>query len=76
MVASNTQIQCTIRVGFEVLTAVVIKSTVFWDITPCGQLKVNRNFGRTYGLHLQSRISGVRYQRENRCCYILEDSTV
>jgi hypothetical protein len=22
-------------VGFEVLTAVVMKSTIFWDITPC-----------------------------------------
>jgi hypothetical protein len=28
--------------GFEFLTAVVIKSTIFWDITP---LKFNRRFG-------------------------------
>jgi hypothetical protein len=28
-------------VGFEVLTAVVMKSTIFWDITPCSLLKVN-----------------------------------
>jgi hypothetical protein len=28
-------------VGFEVLTAVVMKSTVFWDITPSYLLKVN-----------------------------------
>jgi hypothetical protein len=27
--------------GFEVLTVVVMKSTVFWDITPCSLLKVN-----------------------------------
>jgi hypothetical protein len=27
-------------VGFEVLTAVVMKSSVFWDITPCSPLKV------------------------------------
>jgi hypothetical protein len=27
-------------VGFEVLTAVVMKSTIFWDITPCSPLKV------------------------------------
>jgi hypothetical protein len=26
---------------FEVLTAVVLKSTVFWDITPCSPLIVN-----------------------------------
>jgi hypothetical protein len=42
-------------VGFEVLTAVVIKSTIFWGITPCSPLKVNRRFGGTYRLHLQSR---------------------
>jgi hypothetical protein len=28
-------------VGFEVLTAVVMKSTVFWDIMQCSPLKVN-----------------------------------
>jgi hypothetical protein len=45
-------------VGFEVLTAVVMKSSVFWDITPCSPLKVNRHFGGTYRLHLQNiRIS-------------------
>jgi hypothetical protein len=32
-------------IRFEVLTAVVMKSTVFWDITPCGPLLVNRRFG-------------------------------
>jgi hypothetical protein len=34
-------------VGFEVLTAVVMKNTIFWDITPCSPLKVNRRFGGT-----------------------------
>jgi hypothetical protein len=28
--------------GFEVLTAVIMKSPIFWDITPCMPLKVNR----------------------------------
>jgi hypothetical protein len=32
-------------VGFEVLTAVVRKSIIFWDITPCSPLKVNRYIG-------------------------------
>jgi hypothetical protein len=27
--------------GFEILTAVVMKSTIFWDITPCSPLKVS-----------------------------------
>jgi hypothetical protein len=40
-------------VGFEVLTAVVTKSTIFWDITPCSRLIINRRFGRTYRLRLQ-----------------------
>jgi hypothetical protein len=31
-------------VGFERLTAVVMKNTVFWDITPCSPLKVNLKF--------------------------------
>jgi hypothetical protein len=34
-------------VGFEVLTAVVMKSTIFWDITPCSPLSVSRRFGGT-----------------------------
>jgi hypothetical protein len=55
------------RIGFEVLTAVVMKSTIFWDITPCSSLSVNRCFGGTYRLHLQGRrISRARNQRESR----------
>jgi hypothetical protein len=54
-------------VGSEVPTAVVMKSAVFWDITPCSPLKVNRRFGGTYRLHLHGRrISRVRNQRESR----------
>jgi hypothetical protein len=40
-------------VGFKVLTAVVMNSTIFWDITPCSSLSLNRRFGGTYCLHLQ-----------------------
>jgi hypothetical protein len=35
-------------VEFEVLAAVVMKSTVVWDITPCSPLKVNLRFRGTY----------------------------
>jgi hypothetical protein len=53
-------------VGFVVLTPVVMKSTIFWDITPCSPMNVNRRFGRTYRLHLQGRrISWTRSQRES-----------
>jgi hypothetical protein len=44
-----------ISVGFEVLTAVVMKSTIFWDITPCSPLSIHRRFGGTYRFHLQGR---------------------
>jgi hypothetical protein len=42
-----------------------MKISIFWDITPCSPLKVNRRFGGTYRLHLQGpRISQARNQRE------------
>jgi hypothetical protein len=37
-------------VGFLVLTAVVGKSSVFWNITPCSLWKVNRCFGGKHGV--------------------------
>jgi hypothetical protein len=43
-----------LHLGFEVLTAVVIKGAIFWDMTPCSPLKINRRFGGTYYLHLQN----------------------
>jgi hypothetical protein len=53
-------------VGFEVLTVVVVKSTIFWVIALCTPLKVNRRFGGTYRLHLQGgRISQAR----NHLCF-------
>jgi hypothetical protein len=42
------------RSGCEVLRAVVMKSTISWDITPFSPLSVNRRFGGTYCLHLHS----------------------
>jgi hypothetical protein len=32
-----------------------MKSTVFWDITPCSPLKVNKRFGGRYLLYVQDR---------------------
>jgi hypothetical protein len=56
--------------GFEVLTAVVIKSSIFWDITPCSLLKVNRRFGGIYRLHLQDR--RLRWQAEWLCWFLAQ----
>jgi hypothetical protein len=51
--------------GIEGLTAVVMKSSVFWDTMPCSLLKVNWRFGRTCHLHPQGqRISQARNQHE------------
>jgi hypothetical protein len=37
-------------IGFEVLAAVVTKSNILWDITPCSPLKINRRFRGTFCL--------------------------
>jgi hypothetical protein len=37
----------SLEVGFEVRTAVVMKNSIFWDITPSIPLKLNRRFGGT-----------------------------
>jgi hypothetical protein len=42
-------------VGFEVFTAVVMKSIIFWDMTLGSLLSFNRRFEGTYCLHLQGR---------------------
>jgi hypothetical protein len=40
-------LQNWLNVGSEVLTAVVMKSPIFWDKPPCSPLKVHRRFGGT-----------------------------
>jgi hypothetical protein len=43
-------------VGFEVLTAMVMKSAVFSDVKSCRPVEVHRCFGGTYYLHFQGRM--------------------
>jgi hypothetical protein len=58
--------KCTVC-RIEVLTPVVMKSTIFWDITSCSPLSVKRCFGRSYRLHLQGRKNTrARNQHESR----------
>jgi hypothetical protein len=45
---SNSTVTLYGVVGFEVITAVVMKISIFWDITPCSPLRANRRFGGTY----------------------------
>jgi hypothetical protein len=61
-------------VGFEVLTAVVMKSSIFWDIMSCSPLKVTPRFGGTCRLHLQiRRMSQTTNEREAGCKQSSED---
>jgi hypothetical protein len=39
----------------EILTETVMKSSIFWDITPCSPLNVNRRFGGTCRFRLLGR---------------------
>jgi hypothetical protein len=51
--------------GSEVLTAVTIKSMVFWVTKPCTLVQIQWRFGGTHHLHLQGqRISQARHQQE------------
>jgi hypothetical protein len=50
-------------IWFEVLTAMVMKSSFSWNIMPCSPFKVNRYFGGTSRVRLQTwRISQARSQ--------------
>jgi hypothetical protein len=40
---------------FEVMTAVAMKSNVFWYMTSCNVVDFSGRFGETYRLHLQGR---------------------
>jgi hypothetical protein len=52
-------------VRFEILTVMVVKSPIFWDITLYSQLKDNQRFGRTCRVHLQGRkMCQARHQHE------------
>jgi hypothetical protein len=56
-----------LHVGFEVLTAVVMKNSIFWDTAPCSPLKVSRCFEGRCRLHFQGRrISQARNQHDSR----------
>jgi hypothetical protein len=56
---------CLVDVAVEILTAVDMKNSVFWDVLPCSPVKVNQCFGGIYCLHLQGlRVSQPRNQYE------------
>jgi hypothetical protein len=66
------------QLGFEFFTAVVVKISIYWYITPCSPWKANRRFGGTCRLHLLSRrISQARNESESRrLCFLSASSLV
>jgi hypothetical protein len=44
-----------IKIGYEVNTAVAVKSYMLWNITPCSSVNVNLRFRGTYRSPLQGR---------------------
>jgi hypothetical protein len=63
MNVSYLQLKKWISVEFQVLTAVIMNSSIFWDIMPCSLVKDNQHFGGTYHIHLQGwRVSQARNQ--------------
>jgi hypothetical protein len=49
----NLWVEGDANVSSEILTAVVMKRSIFWDITPCSPLKVNRSYEGTCHLDVQ-----------------------
>jgi hypothetical protein len=47
-----------VRKGFEVFTAVVMKSIIFWDMTPCSLLSYNHLRGRRNNFSNTSKQAG------------------
>jgi hypothetical protein len=55
-----------------VFTEVIMKNSVFWNITPCSALKVKRSFGGTCYLHLHGQ--RINQARSQHACYLLHTS--
>jgi hypothetical protein len=48
---------CFLFVRFEVPKAVIMSSSIFWDVTLCSQLKVKRRFGWKFPFNLATLVS-------------------
>jgi hypothetical protein len=61
-------------IEFLVLRAVVTNNSIFWNITPCSSLKVNRSFIGTCRFHLHGRRisqAGIQYEASRKHCWYL-----
>jgi hypothetical protein len=58
---------CKIKLWyFEVLTALTLSITVFWDLTPCSRGYYCRNLGETCTLHIQYLKMGLQVYPKRR----------
>jgi hypothetical protein len=56
MVCSSARLAYKTNGGYKKCVQVtILKSIIFWDMTPCSPLSFNRRFGGTYRLHLQGQ---------------------
>jgi hypothetical protein len=53
------------KIGFEVLRAVVMKSSIFYDIMLCSPLKVEE-VEETYRIHLQGQTKNMSHKKPER----------
>jgi hypothetical protein len=51
---SETDTQFSAYVITAVITAVIMRSAIFWDVLPCSRVEVHRCFGDIYYPHLHS----------------------
>jgi hypothetical protein len=57
-------------VRFEILTAVTLKSTAFWDVTQCSLVGVYQRYGEMYWFHLQDqRVSQASSRKMPVCLF-------
>jgi hypothetical protein len=56
---------CSIYIEFEVLTVVVTKSYVFWDITPCSPVKLNQHVPPKHWLTFMQDYTALYFRRKN-----------
>jgi hypothetical protein len=45
--------------GFDVVTGMTVKITIFWDVSARSLIEMYRHFGATYRFYLQGRRAGA-----------------
>jgi hypothetical protein len=56
-----------LQIGFELLTAVAMKSIILWDVTPCSLVEVYMHLRGIYCFHLQCRAVSLANIQQEGC---------